>query len=298
MSASVKNKSFTYAMVVASMVIWAVSYIWVKQALEYYGPFTLVCLRIFLASIFLLGISLIFKKLKRIKKRHIPVLFALAVFDPFGYFLCENYSLQFTSATVASVIISTIPLITPVAAFIFIRERLSLLNIIGIVISFFGVMLVIVKPDFTLATSPLGLILLFSAVLFAVAYTLVLLKLTKYYHVITIITYLTCISAVYFIPVFFTLGYNDFISTPLTTDLVLLLVGLAVFASSLAFILFTSALKVIGASKSNVFSNIIPVFTAIFAWWLLSEVITLQMIIGIGIVVGGLLLSQLSIKNK
>lgn len=280
------------------MVIWAVSYIWVKQALEYYSPFTLVCIRIFLAAIFLVSVSLIFRKLQRIKREHILIFLFLALFDPFGYFLCENYALKYTPATVASVIISTIPLITLIGAYIFIKERISLLNIFGIMISFFGVLLIIVKTDLTLAISPSSLLLLFMAVLFAVTYTLVLVRLAKHYNVITIITYLNCISAIYFIPVFFTLGYSDFIETQLTTELVLLVLGLAVFASSLAFILYTEALKVLGPSRINVFSNIIPVVTAIFAYYFLKEVINVRMMFGIGIVIGGLLLSQSGLKKS
>ena len=44
---------------------------------------------------------------------------------------------------------------------------------------------------------------------------------------------------------------------------------------------------------ANVYTNLIPVFTAIFSYFIINEELTIQKIIGIVLVVGGLVLSQL-----
>jgi drug/metabolite transporter (DMT)-like permease len=69
---------------------------------------------------------------------------------------------------------------------------------------------------------------------------------------------------------------------------------LAVFASCGAFILFAYSVRYLGITRSNVFSNSIPVFTAIFAFILLNEVLTLQNLAGMIIVIAGLFLSQIN----
>jgi drug/metabolite transporter (DMT)-like permease len=67
---------------------------------------------------------------------------------------------------------------------------------------------------------------------------------------------------------------------------------LTVFASSLAFIFFTYGITHIGVSRANVFTNTIPVFTAVFAWWLLDEPLTANKWAGISIVILGLFVAQ------
>ncbi|MDA3814271.1 MAG: EamA family transporter, partial [Candidatus Cloacimonetes bacterium] len=68
---------------------------------------------------------------------------------------------------------------------------------------------------------------------------------------------------------------------------------LAIFGSVLAFVLKTYVIKKIGLINSNIFSNMIPVFTAIIAYFVLNEILGIQKFIGIIIVISGLLISQI-----
>jgi drug/metabolite transporter (DMT)-like permease len=76
------------------------------------------------------------------------------------------------------------------------------------------------------------------------------------------------------------------------------LLSLAVFCSSLAFVFFTISTREIGISRTNVFSNLIPVFTAIFSFLILSEFFSLHKILGILLIVFGLYLSQIKERKK
>ena len=91
---------------------------------------------------------------------------------------------------------------------------------------------------------------------------------------------------------------NSFELNTLTFKNLLPVLELAVFPSSISFILFTVAIKRFGANQASVFTNLIPVLTAIFAYFMLAEVITLKIIIGIIIVIVGLFISQLKSKAK
>lgn len=71
------------------------------------------------------------------------------------------------------------------------------------------------------------------------------------------------------------------------------LILLAVFASVIAFVLFAGVVREIGVAKTNVFVNLIPVFTALFAWLFLGESITFSKMVGIFVVVAGLFVSQM-----
>jgi len=221
---------------------------------------------------------------------------ALSFFQPFLYFFGESLGMQYVSATTGAVVISIIPLVTPIAAYFFLNERLKLMNYFGLFFSFTGVSLVIFENDFSLNAPVNGILFLLLAVVAAVAYSVYLLKLTSRYNTLTIITYQNTIGIFYFLPFFLIFEYNHFKEVPITMELAIPLLELAIFASSFAFILFTYGIRKLGISKANTFSNLIPVFTAVFAFFRLGEDLNLQKIIGVFIVMGGLYLSQFNRK--
>jgi drug/metabolite transporter (DMT)-like permease len=71
-----------------------------------------------------------------------------------------------------------------------------------------------------------------------------------------------------------------------------------VFCSAIAYALWAFCFSRLGASKANVYSNLIPVFTAIFSYLLAIEDMTENKIIGIIVVVTGLVLSQMKGKKQ
>ena len=109
--------------------------------------------------------------------------------------------------------------------------------------------------------------------------------------------YQNIIGALYFIPVFFIFDYHDFSVASVTRSSLQALLMLAVFASTLAFILFTFGVRQVGVVRANIWVNTIPVFTAIISWMVLDEVLTIQKMVGIFVVVGGVMLSQIK-RNK
>jgi drug/metabolite transporter (DMT)-like permease len=76
------------------------------------------------------------------------------------------------------------------------------------------------------------------------------------------------------------------------------IIELAILCSCGAFILFAYSVSRMGITKANVFSNCIPVFTAIFSFMLIGEKLTIQNVIGMVIVLGGLFMSQINHKNQ
>ena len=68
---------------------------------------------------------------------------------------------------------------------------------------------------------------------------------------------------------------------------------LAVFASTLAFLLFIVVIRELGINKANMFTYLIPVFTAILSYFILSESFSFQKITGIILVITGVSLSQI-----
>lgn len=287
-----KKGAVVYTAIILAMMFWAFSFVWIKVVYLAYGPLTTIFFRLIIASALMILITKFSGNLVKPRKKDIGKILLLAFFEPFLYFMGESYGLLYVSSTVGAVIIATIPLLSPVAASRFHGEKLSLRNLFGIIISLFGLTIVIFGTSFNLQASPIGIALEFIAVIAAIGYTVVLKGLTKSYNTTTIIAYQNIIGIFYFLPFWLCIEMNDFILIPFHREAFMAIIKLAIFASCFAFILFTYSVKNMGINKSSMFVNIIPVFTAIFAWFVIDEPLSTSKFIGIAVVIFGLFIAQ------
>jgi drug/metabolite transporter (DMT)-like permease len=288
-----KEKFFIYPGLVVSMIIWSLSFIWYKDAYLFLGPITTITLRLLISAIFMFTFSFIIGKLQPMKWKDLKLIIVAAFFEPFLYFIGESFGMQLVSSSLAAIIISTIPLFSPVAAFYLVGERITKTNFTGIVLSIVGIVLVIFNKGFLMNTSFKGILLMFFAVFSAVGYSVSVRKIATQYNPFTIVTYQNLIGFVLFLPLFLIFEFPTIKATAINAKSMTTLLELGIFASSVAFILFTYSIRKIGITKANMFTNIIPVFTAIFAYFLLGERFNHIKILGIALVIAGLFLSQL-----
>jgi drug/metabolite transporter (DMT)-like permease len=171
------------------------------------------------------------------------------------------------------------------------------MNIGGIIISFIGIGIMLINPDLSLNATPAGVLLLMGAVISAIIYTVLLKKLIIKYSPLTIITYQNTLGVFFFLPLFLVFDFSHFLSVKPNAELVTSLLQLAVFASSMAFIFFATGVKHLGMIRTNVFSNLIPVFTAIFSAIFISEIFTSTKIAGMAIVILGVMVTQVRRKT-
>lgn len=284
------------------MLIWAGSGIAVKEALVVFSPLTLIVLRFTLAVLLMLALGLIFRRnevlgLQRVEKKHIPLFVLGGLFQPFLYFIFETYTYQaFDSPTIAEALLSLQPLLAPLFAFVILREQITRNNIIGILLSTIGVMLLLlVGTDNFALGSPWGILLAFITVSMSVSYSIVLRRIPTHYSPLTIVFYVQLFSLCLFYPLWGFTELNQLLHhTPqllhITTPLLAVLY-LAIFASVTAFILFCYTVRQIGVTRANLFNNVRPIFTALLMWWIFDEILPVGKLIGIFIIIAGLFIS-------
>lgn len=292
-----KSLFLVYFCLVLSMIFWGFSFVGTKISLEALTPITLILARLVVSSIFLLLLTKIFNILEPIKKPDLKWFILLTIFEPLCYFLGETFGLQFVSSTLGAVLIATIPLFVPWAAWILFREKVSLLNLIGIMISIVGVVMIIFERDLSFNASPLGIGLLMIAVFSAVGYTMVIRHISNSYSPITIITWQNLMGIVAFMPLFLIFDFQTFQLSAFSSKIIYTILFLGVFPSSLSYAFFTYAIKELGVNRSSIFTNLIPVLTAIFAYFLMDEELPGIKIAGITVVVFALTISQINYKN-
>lgn len=293
-----KKNLRVYGGVMIAMIFWSLSFIWFKVANETFRPITIVFIRLVMSVSILSAYLLLKKKFISIRKEDRRLFAMLAIFEPFLYFLGESFGLTYVSATVGSVLISTIPVVATIGAWMLFKERLRKINYAGIVLSFIGVLVFLINRDGTMSFNMKGLALLTLAVFSAVGYNLTLSRLVGTYSPVMIVTVQNMIGAILFLPVFLITDFRFFITTPVTFSSFVPIIELAVFASCGAFILFAFSVRNMGITKANVFTNFIPVFTAIFSFMILGDKLTVQNIAGMLIVISGIYMSQINGRAK
>lgn len=293
-----KNPGRTYPAIILSMIFWALSFIWFKEANKELRPITIVFSRLVISSVLLSIYLYLSKNFVRIRKEDRGMFLMLALFEPFLYFLGESFGLTYVSATVGSVIISTIPVVAAIGAIIIFRERLHAINYVGIVISFIGILVFLLNKRGTLSFNIKGLALLMLAVISATGYNLTLSRLVGKYGPVFIVCTQNIIGTLLFAPLFLVFELHHLVSVSFSISNFVPVIELALFASCGAFILFAYSVGNMGITKANVFSNCIPVFTAIFSIILLGEKLSVQNVAGMLIVITGLFLSQMDGRRK
>jgi len=287
------KRFYIYSLVIISMLLWGMSFVWTTIVFRYYPPVTTVFLRLVISFLLLFAGLKLFGKLEKIKRKDYRLFMTLALLNPFLYFIGESYGLKLSSSTISAVVIATIPLFTPIAAYYALKEKLTRMNVIGMIASFSGIGIMIVNRNLSMNASPAGIGLLLFAVASAIGYSVFLKKLSSRYSAFTIIAVQNLIGAIYFLPFFLIFEIKIFLATPPNASLISSLLALAIFCSSLAYVFFTISTREIGVNKTTVFSNLIPVFTGVFFYFILGELFNFQKILGMVIVVFGLYVSQL-----
>ena len=311
------TKITPYIAIVAAMLIWAGAGIAVKEALVIFSPLTLIVMRFTLAVLLMLSIGLVFRHnsivgLQRVERKDIPLFLLGGLFQPFLYFIFETYTYQsFSSPTVAEALLSTQPVMAPLFAWVLLRERVTRNNILGIVLSTLGVMMLLMMGGGPLAMGDgaigKGVLLAVLTVSMSVSYSVVLRRIPTQYSPLSIVFYVQSFALVLFYVLWAVmdrgnrllgddgirlLGEGQWVKS-------LLSVGyLAVLASVTAFILFCYTVRKIGVTRANVFNNVRPVFTAILMWMIFGEILPIWKIIGIIIIIIGLFISQKQEKGS
>jgi drug/metabolite transporter (DMT)-like permease len=284
----------TYAALVATMIFWGLSFVATKVALESIPTFTLVFIRFSLAALIFLLLRKGRKWPSFERKDHVKMVL-LALFEPGLYFIFETIGLQYTSAPKTALIIATIPVVVLVLSAVMLGERTDGTNIAGIILSFGGIALLVVgDPEFSwsLEGSLLGDLLIGGAVVSASLYMIFARDLGRTYSSVEITFVQIVYGALFFcLPFVWELSSSAWPVVTLRSSVAA--IYLTVFATVGAFLCYNFALSQVPASRAAVFVNGIPVVTAIGAWVLLDERLTVIQTGGGGLVLVAVFLTNL-----
>ena len=296
------NKKIITLLVITTMLFWAVNFHMAKIALEYYSPMAVAAIRFFFGVLVLFPIMWV-----QYKSPKLPAKFSkkdwwnIFLTGFFGFFLTIyffNKGLTTTSAINSSLIIATSTIITAMLAFFLMGKKLVKLQWLAILISFFGVAIILVKGDLAqllnLKIAEGDFYILMMAIVFSISQIIIEKNLS---HVDSIVT--TSFASLIALVLFVISSLPELVSTEVPTDFEFWgsILFMGILGTGVAYAFFYKGVVVLGATKSSLYMNLIPLFTVLTAFPF-GEIVTPIQLVGGGVIIFGLLIFGWSRRKK
>lgn len=275
---------------IVSVIFWGASFIATKQALEELKPPLIILLRQVLAIGLLASIAIHQKKSFSVNLKDHGWIFILSLIASFHLWI-QVTGLQYTSASNTGWIIGITPVFMVLLGFLFFKEKISAVQISGILLAFAGLLLLVGKGDITsidLISNKGDLLVLMSSFTWGV-YSLVGKKITLEYSPIMTILFLFIMMSVIVGPFALT-SENLSALNDLTLAGWISILFLGLFCSGVAYVLWADSLSRMPASKVGAFLYLEPFVTVFTARIFLNEEISLLTFVSGLIIIGGVIL--------
>ena len=286
----------SYFSIIGALIIWSSSFVAIKVAYETFPPITLGAARFVVATLILGALTLLPKNRMRLERKDILTVALSGLMGITMYAVLQNIAVQWTSASSATLIIASYPVITLLLEALIYKTKLNALKIVGIFIAIVGVVVLsYTKADARGEGELLGSIMLIVAGVVWAFYNFLTKKVVNSYPSITLLFYQTLFGTIFMLPMaLFERG--QWAAPTIMTFAMMLFLG--VFCSVIAFLLYNIGLRKLPASSVTSMLNLVPIFGVFFSWILLNESVPLRKFIGGAIVIFGVMLSIRQKKNK
>ncbi len=261
--------SKTHLLLASTMLIWAGSFIFIKVGLRYLDPYNLAFYRFLIASPLLL--AWVFWKRGVVKPNGFDWVYLsiLALSGVTLLYAFQFLALKYTTATNASILINTSAVF--VAIWGFVKGETNPWKVAGVFLSFAGVILIVSKGTLEFFSSKTlfgDVLMIIDGFLWAVYTVLGSKMLLKYDHE-TLTAYAFVLGTVFLLPFALYAGLaNPFM---LNSETIAALLYLSILCSVFAYVVWYYALSNADSTSVAVYVYLVPLFTAIFAFYALNE---------------------------
>lgn len=286
MKSQILKTPLPYLALIVAHLIWGGNFVIAKLALHEFPSSTLAFLRFFLASVLLIPFLFSFENKEfKINLKHFPKLVIAGVLMVSLNIAFFYQGLIKTSAIDASVLTMSIPIISVLGGWWFLKEKIYWINFFGILLGFIGTVAILGVPLFFTngfsTDSFIGNMFIMVSNIFYVIGAILSKQLLKDYHPIILTFIFFLIGALSFLLP----AYVDYLNNPnwIYNISILGLLGLlyiTLLSSISAFFLLNFGMEKITTITANLFHYIEPPVAATLAVFLLSERISFSFIIG------------------
>ncbi|MFA9557534.1 DMT family transporter [Evansella sp. AB-rgal1] len=288
-------KIHPYILLTAAMLFFSGNFIVGKSFEGIIPPFTLALLRFVSATIFLLPVCLKTINLNHaLWKKEWKPLMGLAITGIVLFNGCLYLSVNYTSSINAAIVDALTPTVAAILGFLILRETISKLQTVGIILSFGGILWIISRGSLDVITSfsfNIGDVIMLIGIIFWALYSIIIKKHSSKFPTISGLVMTMIIGIIILLPIsiieWVTIGFPNL----LDGKIILGIVYIGIFPSALALLAWYKGVAEIGPAKASIFFNLVPIFTTMLAVIILGEQFTHHQFFGGIVVLFGVYLS-------
>ncbi len=288
------NQSKAYSLALISILFWSTMGTAFKLTLNYLNPGMLLLIATFTAFIFL-GIVVVFKGkleiLKQVTPKQLLNSALMGLFNPFLYYLVLFEAYNRIPAQEGVALNYIWPVILVIFSIIFLKQHITLISILAIIVSFAGSVVIAIHGNFTdfKFSNTTGVILAISSAFFWASFWIINLKDPREAIVKMFVNF--AFGAVYILS--WNIYKHNIIVPPILGLAGALYIG--IFEMGLTFVLWLTALKL--STHTARVSNLVfisPFISLILVSLIVGEKILLSTVAGLAIIVAGIVIQQYS----
>lgn len=269
-------------------VFWGASYILTKIGLEDFQPFNLTALRFMIA--FFVSAIVFYKHMIKADIKTIKYSFILAIIL-LSVFISSTFGLLYTSASNAGFLLSLSVVLIPIISFVFLKQKIEKKMIVGVCFAIIGIALLTLNTQLKINSG--DLLCIISALLFAIHIILTGVFTRRVDSIALGILQLGFAGLFSFIFSFMT----ETMKFPTTSKSWAVVLSLSILCTAVGYIVQTMAQKYTTATHTGIILSLEPVFSAIFAYFILGELLSVKGYFGAGILLLSVLIAELDVKK-
>ena len=265
--------------------VWGSAFMFIKIATPELGPIALVNIRLAVAGLIFIPFLLQQKYLKHFRSnlKSILVLSVINTALPFSLFA---YASLESSSNMLSILNGTTAIMAVVISTIWLKIRLNFFQIMGVFIGLFGIV-VLANPDNVYISMKATIFCLSAAFCYALSANYIQ-KFAYKTNTIVLIGWSLVIASVLLLPITFFNLPSQFPSN----NVIFSILWLGVISTGVAFLGYVRLIEKVGAVKTATVAYFIPVFGVIWGYLFLGEPITLQILIGMILILIGIVFTN------
>lgn len=293
------SRILVYGLLLFASLSWAGSFVAVRMVHEEISPIMLGFLRFVVATPVMFILLFVLKKPFFLGKEKLPKLITLGLTGVTLLYMLQFTGVSLTTASTGGVLINTNVLFISLFSVLFLHERFTKLKTIGVLVSFLGVIFVVIgqmgNETIVFDNSFLigSLFIILSAVCWAV-YSIVGKHMLAEDDSLVMTANVFLLGLFFFLP--FVFSDIERIVTRISLTGVLAVLYLGLFCSVFAYLAWYHALSKSEATESAVFLNLIPLFTIILSFFI-GEYPTPVFLVGAILIISGVVLVQKAKKK-
>ena len=239
------------------------------------------------ATMIILGII---KKIRLPKMRELPKLLGGGFVGIFLYMWFINTAMVTVESGITSFIIASSPVFTIILSRILLGEKMKLICWAGVLVSFCGLVVIMLSGTSTFSFS-LGVLLVLFAAIATSFYNIIQRNLFKTFTALEVTTYCV-LAATLFMLIYLPDLIRELPGSGLTQNLSVAYLG--IFPAAIAYFTWSYALsKAEKTTHVTVFLYLMPFITSVLAYFWRGETLTIWSLFGGVVIIGGMIMANM-----